>query len=192
VNWLCSDEGKALRDTTRIVIVPIMDVDNVEIGAGGKDQVPHDHNRDWMDVPLYAAVKAAQTSIAAMDAAGEFDLFVDLHNPAPGDRKPFFFVSPALLLNPARAEHLQSWVDTSLSFLGKHSLGLEAKTRESGPSYHPLWKQISKNWVVEHTREHVVAVTLETAWNTPNSTQSGYQSYGTELGKAISAYLQRQ
>lgn len=192
VNWLCSDEGKALRETTRVVIVPIMDVDNVEIGAGGKEQVPHDHNRDWMDAPLYAAVKAAQTSIAAMDAAGEFDLFIDLHNPAPGDRKPFFFVSPALLLNPVRAEHLQRWVDTASSFLGKHPLGLEAKTRESGPSYHPLWKQISKNWVVQHTREHVVAVTLETAWNTPNSTQSGYQSYGAELGKAIGTYLQRQ
>lgn len=189
VNWLCSDEGKALRDTTRIVIVPIMDVDNVEVGAGGKDQVPHDHNRDWMDAPLYAAVKAAQTSIAAMDAAGEFDLFIDLHNPAPGDRKPFFFVSPATLMKPMRAEHQQRWVETALSFMARHPLSLESKTRESGPSYHPLWKQISKNWVTDHTREHVVAVTLETAWNTPNSTQSGYQGYGAALGQAISTYL---
>ena len=189
VNWLCSDEGKALRDTTRIIIVPIMDVDNVEIGAGGKDQVPHDHNRDWMDKPLYASVRAAQSMITEMNAAGEFDLFIDLHNPAPGDRKPFFFVSPASMMDEQQNSSLQRWVETAHSFLDKHPLGLESTTRESGASYHPLWKQISKNWVTDHCQHHVVAVTLETAWNTPNSTQSGYQTYGAELGKAIAAYL---
>jgi hypothetical protein len=189
VNWLFSDESKALRENTRIIIVPIMDVDNVEIGAGGKDQVPHDHNRDWMDKPLYAAVRTAQAMITEMNAANEFDLFIDLHNPAPRDLKPFFFVSPASIMNATQNASLQRWVETAQGFLGKHPLGLEAKTRESGSSYHPLWKQISKNWVTDHCQDHVVAVTLETAWNTPNSTQSGYQTYGSELGKAISAYL---
>jgi hypothetical protein len=54
-----------------------------------------------------------------------------------------------------------------------------------------LWRQISKTWVVHNTRETVVAVTLETSWNMPNSTQEGYQAYGRALGKAIHADLER-
>ena len=92
-------------------------------------------------------------------------------------------------MNATQNASLQRWVETAQGFLGKHPLGLETKTRESGSSYHPLWKQISKNWVTDHCQDHVVAVTLETAWNTPNSTQSGYQTYGAELGNAITAYL---
>jgi len=50
-------------------------------------------------------------------------------------------------------------------------------------------KRISKNWVVAHTAGHVVAVTLETAWNTPHSTTAGYQTVGRQLGLAVELYL---
>ena len=63
------------------------------------------------------------------------------------------------------------------------------KTLESGKSYDPNWKKISKNWVVMNTSDHVVAVTLETSWNTPNSTQEGYKQVGKELGLAIERYF---
>ena len=193
VDWLCSDDAaaKSLRETTRIVVVPIMDVDNVELGAGGKDQKPHDHNRDWSDKPVFDAVRTAQSMIREMDAAGEMDLFIDLHNPGPNDRKPFFFVSPPSLLPGQRAERLQQWVTTAQSFLGRHPLGLADKTRESGPAYHPLWRQISKNWIAANTNAPVVAVTLETSWNTPNSTQDGYRTYGAALGQAVEAFLRK-
>jgi hypothetical protein len=193
VDWLSSDdaEAKSLRESTRIVYVPIMDVDNVERGAGGKDQKPHDHNRDWSEEPVFNAVRAAQKGIHEMDEAGEFNLFIDLHNPAPNDLKPFFFVVPANLLSPARAERQAAWLKAATEFLGPEKLSLAPQTKESGPGYHPLWRQISKTWVVHNTRDAVVAVTLETSWNTPNSTQTGYQKYGRALGRAIHAYLER-
>lgn len=68
-----------------------------------------------------------------------------------------------------------------LQFLGE--------IRESGPAYDPGWRQISKNWVTLNTREHVVAATLETAWNTPNSTIAGYQTVGRQLGLAIERFI---
>ncbi len=40
-----------------------------------------------------------------------------------------------------------------------------------------------------NTREHVVAVTLETTWNAPNSTISGYETVGRQLGLALERYL---
>jgi hypothetical protein len=193
VDWLGSDDpaAKALRETTRIVYVPIMDIDNVERGAGGKDQKPHDHNRDWSDEPVFNAVRAAQKGIHELDEAGEFNLFIDLHNPALNDLKPFFFVVPANLLSPERAANQTQWLKSAEEFLGIEKLGLAKNTKESGPGYHPLWRQISKTWVVHNTRDSVVAVTLETSWNTPHSTQEGYQAYGRALGKAIHAYLER-
>lgn len=192
VDWLSSDDAaaKSLRETTRIVYIPIMDVDNVERGAGGKDQKPHDHNRDWSDEPIFSAVRAAQKGIQEMDEAGEFDLFIDLHNPGPNDGTPFFYSTPADLLSAERAERQTQWLKAAEEFLGAEKLGLAKNIKVSGPGYHPLWRQISKTWVVLNTKSPAVGVTLETSWNTPLSTQDGYQSYGRALGRAIHAFLQ--
>ena len=61
--------------------------------------------------------------------------------------------------------------------------------RESGPGYDARWKQIGKNWVTQHTQRHVVSLTLETAWNTPNGTTDGFLTTGKQLGLAIERYF---
>lgn len=193
IEWLASDDvaAKQLRESTHIVYVPIMDVDNVELGAGGKDQKPHDHNRDWSDEPVFAAVRAAQEEIAKMDEAGELRLFVDLHNPAPNDLQPFFYVSPPTLHSASAADQQTRWLALAKEHLSREKLGLATKTKESGPGYHPLWRQISKNWVATTAKQPVVSLTLEVSWNTPHSTQDGYQSYGRALGQTVHAFLSR-
>lgn len=70
-----------------IVAVPIMDVDNVERGAGGKEQGPQDHNRDWSDQPYWPEVKAAMVRITEMSKAHDFGVLMDLHNPGPRRRE---------------------------------------------------------------------------------------------------------
>ena len=59
IEWLSSDDESAiaLRRKAQIFVVPIMDVDSVEKGSGGKWQLPHDHNRDWSDKPYWNSVK---------------------------------------------------------------------------------------------------------------------------------------
>jgi hypothetical protein len=165
-----------------------MDIDNVARGAGGKNQVPQDHNRDWTDQPYWRAVIAAQEAIRLADAEGQFDLFIDLHNPDAGARNPYFYVAPDDLLSELGRKNLQRFLEAAqaemtgpLAFLGR--------TIPSGKGYDPKWQAISKNWVTIHTRDHVVAVTLETAWNTPHSTAPGYQQVGRELGRAVERYL---
>ncbi|MEX2215571.1 MAG: M14-type cytosolic carboxypeptidase [Phycisphaeraceae bacterium] len=188
--WLVSDDKRAttLRRMAEISIVPIMDIDNTAIGAGGKEQKPQDHNRDWTDEPYHASVKIAQESVLAMNKAGRFDLFIDLHNPGPGDRQPFYFVAPQELLKPVGKRNLARFVECSVAeIIGP--LKVSQKTRESGPGYDKNWKNISKNWVQAHAADHAIAVTLETSWNTPHSTIEGYQRVGRELGQAIERYL---
>ena len=61
---------------------------------------------------------------------------------------------------------------------------------ESGAKYDPeAWTAISKNWVSHHTADHVVAVTLETSWNTPSSTAENYETVGRQLMIAVERYL---
>lgn len=194
VEWLTSNDELAvqLRSHTRLVVAPIMDVDNVERGAGGKNQLPHDHNRDWSDQPVWTEVAAAQREIRALNKAGTFDLFIDLHNPAPGDRVPFFFAPPKTHLPPVRRENQRRFHQLCLETLGKEPLGFSKTLRISGPGYHPLWRAISKNWIAENTADHVVALTLETAWNTPNSNPPGYLNYGRAFGRAVARYVAGQ
>ncbi len=190
LEWLISDqpEAIALRKRAEFVVVPLMDVDNTAIGAGGKEQKPHDHNRDWTDEPYFPAVAAVQKIIRQMDSEGRFDLFIDLHNPAAND-PTFFFASPKELLNQIGQRNLDRFVAAAKAEI-TGPLPLSTKTRESGAGYDKRWQAISKNWVTQNTRKHVVAVTLETAWNTPHSTTEGYLTVGRQLAKAIYRYLQ--
>jgi len=188
--WLISDDPRAetLRKKSQITIVPIMDIDNVAMGAGGKDQKPQDHNRDWTDEPYHRSVAAAQREIIRMNESGGFDLFVDLHNPGPGDKQPFYFVSPRETLTELGKDNLTSFIAANRDEM-TGPLKFDERVRESGANYDKNWQAISKNWVSKHTRDHVVSLTLETAWNTPESTADNYRRVGREMGLAIERYL---
>ena len=190
VDWLVSEHPRAtsLRRKAEIIIVPIMDIDNTAIGAGGKEQLPHDHNRDWSDDPYHTSVNAAQEKIVAMHKAGRFDLFLDLHNPAAGDRSPFYFVVPDSQLNDTGKRNLSRFIEASIAEI-TGPLKINPKTRASGANYDRNWTRISKNWVQMHTAEHVVSVTLETSWDTPHSTIEGYKTVGRQQGLALERYF---
>jgi hypothetical protein len=190
VEWLVSDDPRAvrLREAATVVVVPIMDVDNVRIGAGGKNQEPHDHNRDWSDAPHWPEVRAAIAHLTELDADGRLALFVDLHNPAPGDREPFFFVPPKDLMTDRGRQAQRAFLEAAAAEI-RGPLRFRGKTRTSDAAYDPAWERISGNWVKAHTHEPVVAVGLESPWNTPESTAENYLRVGRELSLAIERFL---
>lgn len=190
VEWLVSDDDRAarLRKTSIINIVPIMDVDNVTIGAGGKNEVPQDHNRDWTDAPHHNSVRAAMQAIKGMNETSRFAVFVDLHNPSSGARDPFFYVTPRDLLSDEGNTNVDRFLATMrLDMTGP--LAFKGQVETSGPNYDKQWRNISKNWVAFNTSDRVVAVTLETAWNTPHSTTDGYRIVGSQLGQGLERYF---
>lgn len=193
VEWVTSDDpaAVALRKEAVIVVVPIMDIDNVNRGAGGKNETPQDHNRDWTDEPHWRAVAAAQQAILELDKQGRFDLFIDLHNPGANDREPFYFASPKEMLKPAAQDNLRRLVALSKEHMNG-DLAYHGTVRESGANYDKAWAAISKNWVTKNCQPHVVAVTLETSWNTPASNTAGYLEIGQGLAQAVQALLQQR
>jgi hypothetical protein len=190
--WLCSDDARAraVRRQCRTVIVPIMDVDNVVRGAGGKNQHPQDHNRDWSDEPHWRSVAAAQRMLRDLSASGRLTVFIDLHNPGPGkrDQEVFFYTCPREHLSTPHQRLLDGLVAAAKAEMAA-PLGFRGQTRESGAGYDKNWKRISKNWVGEHIDGPVVAVTIETGWQTPHSTLEGYRTVGRQLGLAVERFL---
>jgi len=188
LNWAASDDPIAieLRKKVTICVVPIMDVDNVANGMGGKDAVPRDHNRDWDDNPVYPEVRAAQMAIEKLSVSHRFDLFVDLHNPGPNDRQPYFYAPKLDRLSPLQYRNYIRWKDIAESQIDNlesdYRFTSYIKTKEE-------LDRVSKNWVRNHTSPHVVSLTLETSWNRPQGTQQGYQQVGKQLGLTIARYL---
>lgn len=192
LEWITSDDpaAKALCATTEIVFVPIMDVDNVTIGAGGKEAMPRDHNRDWADAPVYPEVAAAQTRIRALAEAGRLRIFLDLHNPAPGDRQPYFYgpdnydkLTGLIRANYERFLGLATQhINGPLPMTPKYRFANYVTTDEER-------QRVSVGWVRKHFGPHVVANTLETAWNTPASNTQGYLTVGRQLGQTVAQYL---
>ena len=188
--WIASDDprAKALRERAEIYIVPIMDIDNTATGNGGKEAIPQDHNRDWTDNPHWNEVAAAQAKLKQFAAEGRLAMFIDLHNPGPSDKQPYFYICPDELLDETGLANRERFLMLGrLEMIGP--LTISDKPRTSGASYDPLWKQISKNWVAANCSKQAVSVTLETSWNTPNSTTDGYRTIGRELGMTIERYL---
>ena len=127
--------------------------------------------------------------IARLNDKGRFDLFIDLHNPGADSKEPFYFIAPRELLSDRGVRNLDRFLAASREEI-RGPLTFSGRTVESGSNYDPMWEQISKNWVTRHTSDHVVSLTLETAWNTPHSTTEGYQKVGAQLAQAIDRYLQ--
>ncbi len=188
--WLAGGDPRArlLRERAEITIVPIMDIDSTATGNGGKECLPQDHNRDWTDQPHHAEVAAAQKHLLRLSAEKRLALFIDLHNPGPSDKQPFFYCCPDESLSAGGRDNLDRFLTLCRGEMNG-PLAMADKPRTSGAAYDPLWKQMSKNWVATHAPPHAVAVTLETAWNTEHSTTDGYRRLGEQLGEAIAKFL---
>lgn len=189
--WVCTDPAADwLRQHAEIFIIPIMDVDNAATGNGGKDADPHDHNRDWTDEPHWNEVIAAKKKVSELIREGRMDVFLDLHNPAPGDPTFFFAVKSEMIHEPMIGER-DRFIAIAYGHISKIKplIPMSNKPKLIASEYHPLWKQISANWVAMNGNPRTVAACLETIWNYENSTTVGYRAVGSNLALSVSEFL---
>ena len=189
LKWYASDGAKALREMTCLHFIPIMDVDNVAMGAGGKEAVPRDHNRDWAAEPIYPEVAAAQKMIREIQARRGLDVFIDLHN--PGSRDPIFFFGPFAFerMTGVQQRNYLRWIELAAANITKpmpvvptYRFANYVKTEEERG-------RMSSGWVRANTGASTISVTLETGWNNPQMSVEGYAEVGGGLGRALEAYL---
>jgi hypothetical protein len=186
--WLVGDDEQAiwLRRNAEVFLVPLMDVDHVATGDGGKHALPQDHNRDWTDAPHWPEVAAAQKEILARAQEGRLAVYLDLHNPSPGATLQSFYVQyPPYVGAPAAAAQERFLTQARMEF-GEIRL-IDGKP--SVPEHLPIWKRISVPWAILHGNPETVSLTVESPWNTPQSTPAGYRETGSKLGRALSRYL---
>lgn len=190
--WLLGAEADAawLRQHAELFVVPIMDIDNTATGNGGKDAQPRDHNRDWTPQPHWNEVLAAQRRVSALVQEGRMDVFLDLHNPGPDD-PTFFFIMPADQLSEPMVSLRDRFIQLAYARISrvKPLIPMSNKPKVTGPNYHPLWRQISANWVSVNGNPHTVSLCLETMWNSPRSTTDGYRTVGANLAASVREYL---
>jgi hypothetical protein len=78
--WLGdSPESRFLQEQVDLQVVPFVDKDGVEAGDQGKLRAPHDHNRDYIAIPLYATTRALMEQLPTWRGRMVFSL--DLHCP---------------------------------------------------------------------------------------------------------------
>ena len=188
--WLCSSssEAKELRSKAVIYFVPIMDVDNVATGNGGKEQFPHDHNRDWSEKPHWSSVASAQKIMKGHIDDGSMTLFIDLHNPGPTSKETFLFAADEDILTKSNLKAQQKFIKALKDHV-KGPLPFKGLVKVSGKNYHPLWKAISKSWFVMNSEESSCGVTIEVPWNAKNSHPEGYKQTGKEIAQSLLSYL---
>jgi len=83
--------------------VPFVDKDGVMEGMQGKDTIPHDHNRDYIEKSIYAEVKA----LKALNDKVHFPILLDFHCPGLWRELIYFFGSP----NPRCSANLEQLIE---------------------------------------------------------------------------------
>lgn len=191
ITWLSSNDetAVALRRKAQVIVVPIMDVDSVEKGSGGKWQLPHDHNRDWSDKPHWNSVKAAMRRCRELDSQGRLDVFLDLHDPTW--QAPFeFWCNPYPVMIGQRRRN----TDYFLMCAQGEIVGPLVFDPEVFSPY-ALDTPTAGNWSSQRTRSHVVGGTVEVGVYPPTGFHAApprqHLIAGEELGRTLERYLKR-
>ncbi len=66
-----------LPDDYSVTVIPFVDYDGMLDGDQGKNRIPHDHNRDYTDKPIYNSTK----EIIRIVAENPPEIFMDFHSP---------------------------------------------------------------------------------------------------------------
>jgi hypothetical protein len=192
VEWLVGPDEHArwLRENAEVFVVPVMDVDRVATGDGGKGSSPRDHTFDWSEPPHYREVAAAQQQIRSLLQEGRMNLLLDLHN--PGARKDpeaeGLYLTPPNLLSAPVVKLQERFVSLLQEEFPKLTF-TDEKPRSNDPVDVKRWHGITTSWLLDQGSTNTVGYTIETPWNTPQGTTEGYAKVGRRLGLVMEKYL---
>ena len=190
--FFLSAEAAELRRSTAVTIVPMVDLDGVEAGDQGKGRAPHDHNRDYIDAPLYPEVRAVQQLMAEL-AGRNLAAYLDFHAPwiRGGANESVFFAEPpepfAGRLHEFAAA-LKAVNRGAIPYTGRFDI-------PHGTSWNvPTEGLVNSTDYAERVsaRTLLFSATLETSYSIAEAvavTPEGARGLGQAVGRALAAYL---
>lgn len=186
--WLAGSDPAALRLRRNIefYFVPIMDVDHVATGDGGKDALPQDQNRDWSDSPHWPEVASAQQRIRRLAQEGRMAVFLDLHNPQGTATQETFYVQHPPYLGALAVAGQERFLEIARQAFGPIRLIDEQPSENEDVA---IWRRIGAPWVSGIGNPGTLSLTIETPWNTPDGTIDGYRRAGEKLGLALAEFI---
>ena len=187
--WLAGNDPAAvrLRREADFFFVPVLDVDHVATGDGGKAALPQDHNRDWSESPHWPEVAAVQQQIRQLAGERRLAVFLDLHNPAWGATLETFYGQHPPYVAAAAAGEQERFLAGARREFGQIRLIEETPNPSESVA---VWRHISAAWVAGYGNPDTVSFTVETPWNTPDGTIGGYRRTGEKLGRVLAGFIE--
>ena len=164
-------------ENARILIVPFVDYDGVIDGDQGKARFPHDHNRDYIDDPIYPEVRSIRNHMRKYGCNYGFDLHSPWHKGGVNDK--IFVVRNLVEKNEdfdSFSSAFESKIDKdSMKYFKKDDYPACTSWNQPGPSF---------GYTVNTRSECKLAFTLEsTYFGEPDNKVS--QAKLVELGKCF-------
>ena len=178
-----------LRRNVEFLFVPFMDTDGVEDGQQGKNRAPHDHNRDYIETPLYREVAAFRERLPAW-AAGRPLIFLDLHDPVLKSdiHEVIHFLEPEARDQAARLDRLANVLERNQRGLISYS---QQHTLRFGTGYNGPTKGLSSGWV-RSLPNTILGVTLEIPYANASGCEVNAHSareFGRDIAVAFKHFL---
>jgi len=192
VRWLASDDPHAafLRNTAVVYVIPIMDIDSVQIGSSGKHRTPIDFARDAGETPHWHAIKAFLDGIRKTGV----DLYLDLHGPR-GEEHDVYFYAQGRNLTTAEYERdfaeFRQWVGKALPeevpYKGRITR-ISAGPDDRGQSYSgTAYNYIQQKYYGKSGLR--LALGIETPWGGPGGSPERFRRIGTAYGRAAARFF---
>jgi len=183
-----SEDGRWFRRNVEVAAVPFMDKDGVEEGDQGKNRKPHDHNRDYIDEPIYPSVRALKEFLPNW-SNGKLKFTLDMHCPYIKDRHIFFTMKGGGSLE----ENTRRFIN----LLEKHQRGPLRFSTKHSKVWPPSWGDQSKTnqgWCGTLPRiEVATGMELPYAKNGNQPvTPDRARALGRDIVRAIRVYLEQE
>ena len=190
--WLTDASAEAgwLREELDLLVVPFVDADGVEAGDQGKNRAPHDHNRDYIDQPLYATTRA-QIDLFAQERE-RIAIGLDLHCPWIRGRRneDFYVVGPP-----------PPWEDAAVRFAKVVEASRQGEVPLDARHYLPFGVEWNNNAQSRTLSRHIwntcpncrAAASVEVPYGVSSGvtmTADRSRAIGRDLARAIARFLQ--
>ena len=182
-----SELVKSPIEDARVLFVPFVDFDGVVDGDQGKSRIPHDHNRDYIDEPIYPEVRSICNHMGQYGCNYGFDLHSPWHKGGVNDK---IFVVRNLIEKDDSFEAFSSILESQIS---------EKSMKYSKENDYPActnWNQPSSSfgYTINNRPECNLAFTLESTYFGEQDNKVSCEKL-VELGKcfakAVKEYVKK-